>query len=104
MECARGLGKRAILEGGKTDSERIAYAFRLCTARKPSAEESKLLLALLEKHRTRFAAGEANAAEVATGEKSPKAKLPAGLEMNDWATYTLVARVLLNLDETIAKE
>ncbi len=104
VECARGLGKRAILEGGKTDSERIAYAFRLCTARKPSAEESKLLLALLEKHLTRFVAGEASAAEVATGEKSPKAKLPAGLEINDWAAYTLVARVLLNLDETIAKE
>ena len=104
VECARGLGKRAILEGGKTDAERIAYAFRLCVARKPTADESALLLALLEKHRTRFATGEANASEVATGEKTPKAKLPAGLEMADWAAYTLVARVLLNLDETIAKE
>jgi hypothetical protein len=102
VECARGLGKRAILEGGKTGRERIEYAFRLCTARKPTAEEAKLLLALLEKQRQRFASGEANAAEVATGDK--KGKPPAGIEMIDWAAYTVVARVLLNLDETIAKE
>ena len=102
VECARGLGKRAIVEGGKTDAERIAYAFRLCTARKPTAEEAEVLLALLKKQRERFASGETNAAEVATGDKSGKP--PAGVEMNDWAAFTLVARVLLNLDETIAKE
>jgi hypothetical protein len=97
VECARGLGKRALAEGGKTDAERIAYAFRLCTARKPTEQESAVLLALLEKHRKRFAAGEANAAEVATGD-------PKGTATADQAAYTLVARVLLNLDETIAKE
>ena len=104
VECARGLGKRAILEGGKTDADRVAYAFRLCVSRKPTADELAVLTALLEKHRKRFAAGEANAAEVATGEKSPKDKPPAGVELNDWAAFTLVARVLLNLDETVTKE
>ncbi|MDB5307892.1 MAG: hypothetical protein JWO38_2094 [Gemmataceae bacterium] len=104
VECARGLGKRAVLEGGKTDAERVVYAFRLCTARKPTADESALLLGLLEKHRKRFAAGEASAAEVATGAKQAKEQLPAGLTLTDWAAYTLVARVLLNLDETITKE
>ena len=104
VECARGLGKRAVLEGGTTDAARLEYAFRLCVARKPTADEAKLLLGLLQKERARFAKGEANAAEAATGEKQPKAPLPKGVTMTDWAAYTLVARVLLNLDETIAKE
>jgi hypothetical protein len=102
VECARGLGKRTLLEGGKTDGERIEYAFRLCLARKPTADEAKVLSSLLEKQRQRLSSGEANAAEIAAGDK--QAKPPAGLDMADWAAYTLLARVLLNLDETIAKE
>jgi hypothetical protein len=104
VECARALGKRAVLEGGATDAERVAFAFRLCVARKPTADELDVLVKLLEKPRARFAAGEVSAAEVATGEKQPKEKLPDGLAMDEWAAYTLVARVLLNLDETITKE
>ncbi|HJZ53905.1 MAG TPA: DUF1553 domain-containing protein, partial [Gemmataceae bacterium] len=104
VECARGLGKRAIVEGGKTDAERLTYSFRLCVSRKPTADELAVLTGLLEKHRKRFAAGEASAAEVATGERQPKDPPPPGLDLNDWAAYTLVARVLLNLDETITKE
>jgi hypothetical protein len=104
VECARALGKRAFLEGGKTDAERVAYAFRLCASRTPSADELAILTGLLEKYRQRFAGSPANAAEVATGEKAPKAKTPTGLTYPDWAAYTLVARVVLNLDETVTKE
>ncbi|MBY0512324.1 MAG: DUF1549 and DUF1553 domain-containing protein [Gemmataceae bacterium] len=103
VECARGLGLRALRHGGKTDAERLTYAFRLCVARKPAADELAVLQGLLEKHRKRFAAGEASAAEVATGEKQPKA-VPPGIDLTDWAAYTLAARVLLNLDETITRE
>jgi hypothetical protein len=102
VECARALGKRAVLEGGKTDAERLTYAFRLCVARKPTQDELAILAKLLEKNRKRFEEGEANAAEIATGSKdAPK---PDGLTFNDWGAYTLVARVLLNLDETLTKE
>ena len=104
VECARALGKRAILEGGTTDAARLTYAFRLCVSRKPTADELAVLSELLKKHRQRFVAGEANAAEVATGEKEPKAKQQDGLSYTDWAAYTLVARVVLNLDETVTKE
>lgn len=102
VECARGLAKRAILEGGKTDAERLTYAFRLCVARKPAADELEVLAQLLAKNRKRFEEGEANPSEIATGEKdSPK---PEGFTHSDWAAFTLVARVLLNLDETLTKE
>jgi hypothetical protein len=102
VECARALGKRAVLEGGKTDTERLTYAFRLCVARKPTKDELAILAALLEKNRKRFEEGETNAAEIATGSKdAPK---PNELTFADWGAYTLVARVLLNLDETLSKE
>jgi hypothetical protein len=103
VECARALGKRAVLEGGKTDAERLTHAFRLCVSRKPTPDELAILSALLEKSRKRFAEGEADAAEVATGTKD-HAKRPERLTFEDWGAYTLVARVLLNLDETLTKE
>jgi hypothetical protein len=102
VECARALGKRAVLEGGKTDAERLTYAFRLCVSRKPTADELAVLTSLLDKNRKRFEEGGANASEVATGAKD--APRPDGLTFTDWAAYTLVARVLLNLDETLSKE
>ena len=104
VECARALGKRAILEGGKTDAERLTFAFRLCVSRKPSADELAILSGLLEKYKKRFADAPATAAEVATGEKEPKGGPPAGVMYSDWAAYTLVGRVVLNLDETVTKE
>jgi hypothetical protein len=90
MECAQALGQKAIVEGGATDGERLSYAFRRCVARKPSAEESAELLTLLATEKQRFArAG---------------VKLPAGIAGADAAAWTVVARVLLNLDETVTKE
>src|SRR5262249_33485658 len=47
LECARALGLKALADGGKTDAGRLAYAFRRCVARAPSAEESEALLELL---------------------------------------------------------
>jgi hypothetical protein len=104
VECARALGKRTVLEGGKTDADRLTFAFRLCVSRKPTADELAVLTGLLEKYKKRFADAPATAAEVATGEAKPKADPPAGLTYPDWAAYTLVARVVLNLDETVTKE
>ncbi|MDY3552298.1 DUF1549 and DUF1553 domain-containing protein [Gemmata sp. JC717] len=102
VEAARALGKRAVLEGGKTDADRLTYAFRLCVARKPTADELTVLSALLDKARKRFEEGGASAAEVATGSKD--AKKVEGLAFSDWGAFAVVARVLLNLDETVTKE
>jgi hypothetical protein len=103
LECARAMALRILKDGGKTDAERLTFAFRLCVSRPPSADELAELNGLLTKQRERLAAGKLDAAEVATGKKDAKT-LPAGVKPEDAAAFTILSRVLLNLDETITKE
>ncbi|HYG78325.1 MAG TPA: PSD1 and planctomycete cytochrome C domain-containing protein [Planctomycetota bacterium] len=104
VDCARALAKTILQEGGGSDAERIAYGFKRTLSRPPTAEETKTLTALLEKQRARIAEGKINANELATGKNEPPAELPKGADAAQLAAYTVVARVMLNLDETITKE
>jgi hypothetical protein len=103
MECAQALAARALAQAG-TDTERVAFAFRRCVGRKPEAEELKELLALLEREKTHIAEGWVNPLELGTGKNEPPKNLPKGTTPTQLAAYTVVSRVLLNLDETITKE
>jgi len=106
VECSQALAKKALANGGTTDEQRIAYAFRRTLSRQPTAEELTDLLALLKKQRERIADGWINPSEVATGKPDVLKvdDLPKGTSPAQLAAYTVVSRVLLNLDETISKE
>ena len=104
VECAQALARKTLAEGGATDADRVIYAFRRTLARKPTDDERKQLLTLLERQKTRLADGWLNPNEIATGEEKPSAKLPAGTTPTQLAAFTVISRVLLNLDETITKE
>ena len=104
VDCARSLAHKTLVEGGRTDSDRIQYAFRRALSRPPTAEERKELLALLDKEKQRIAEGWVNPLELATGKNEKPAELPSGATPTQLAAYTVVSRVLLNLDETITKE
>ena len=104
MEAAQALARRALQEGGKTDAERIAYAFRRAVSRAPDAGEAKTLLDVLTTQRERLKDGKINALEIAAGKGAKAESLPKELDAKECAAYTIVARVLLNLDETITKE
>ena len=105
VEAARELGRRTLVEGGSCDAERITYAFRRCVSRNPTDAERKVLLGMLEAQRNRFHEGSADAWETATGAKAAKPEvIPEGASPDQLAAYTLMARVLLNLDETITRE
>ncbi len=105
VEAARALARLALAEGGSTDPDRVAFAFRRCVSRAPTDPERAILLRLLDDRRQRFAQGWTSPWEVVTGSRSePPADLPSGASPTDWAAYTVLARVLLNLDETITKE
>ena len=80
------------------DAARITYAFRRCVARKPTAEELAVLSSLLKRQAERFAAGEVDPRELAA-DQSGTGAAPARL-----ASWTVLARVLLNLDEVTTRE
>jgi mono/diheme cytochrome c family protein len=104
LEAARSLAWMTLREGEPTDAERLTYAFRRVLARKPTREEMNELLALKGRQRRRFAAGEMNPWNLATDNPDKPMPLPEGVTMDELAAWTVVSRVLLNLDEAITKE
>ncbi|RUL88668.1 PSD1 and planctomycete cytochrome C domain-containing protein [Tautonia sociabilis] len=99
MESARALARRVLAEAGDSDADRLRRAFRLCVSREPTGKEAEVLLGLLDRQRGRFASGELDPAGLIAEVPPPEGCSPVEL-----AGWTAVARVLLNLDETITKE
>jgi hypothetical protein len=104
LDCARALAMRTLADGGATDAERIVYAFRRCVSRPPTTEERTELLKLLSKQQERFARPDAKPWELAASDPAHPPQLPKGIMPVQAAAWTVVSRVLLNLDETITKE
>ncbi len=97
LECARALAQTAIENGGDTDSGRLTYAFRRCLSRSPTDAERKILLRLLDRETDPLPATRPQPLQARLRRAHPPPR-PAP------AAWTAVARVLLNLDETISKE
>jgi hypothetical protein len=104
LEAAQALALRTVREGGRTDEQRIRYAFRRVLSRPPTAKESLVLLDLLARQKAHVAEGWVSASELATGGRDVPSDLPSGVTPTTLAAYTAVARALLNLDEAITKE
>ncbi|MBS0208209.1 MAG: PSD1 domain-containing protein [Planctomycetes bacterium] len=103
VEAAQAMALRVLREGGKSDPERIDYAYRLCTGRPVQPAERDEVLKLLASRRRQLAEGWLSMREIATGDPAKLPKLPTGATPQDAAAWTIVARVLLNLDETLNK-
>jgi hypothetical protein len=99
FEAAQGLARRIAAHRGSV-RERVVHGFRLCLTRPPSERETERLAALFTNARRQLAETPAKAATLAT---KPLGPAPSGLDVIDLAAWTVVANVLLNLDETIAK-
>ncbi len=103
VECARALARQVLEDGGRTDAERVTYAFRRVLGRAPTDEERTVLLDLLAATVRRIAEGRVNPRELATGtDQCPD--LRSSVSPVELAAYTVLSRALLNLDETITKE
>ena len=104
LECAR----RCALDAGATAEAATPTAWTTHSGAawrgRRARPRRSTLLELLEKQMRRFEAPGADAWAVATGDSAKRPQLPAGVKPQDLAGWTVVARVLLNLDETITKE
>jgi hypothetical protein len=100
VEAAQALARRMVKEGGDSPESRIAHAFRLCLIRPPHPAEGRRLVELFQRTRSEYAKNSKDAVLMAT---DPLGPLPTGMDPIDLASYTVVANVLLNLDEVFAK-
>ncbi|MDE0840130.1 MAG: DUF1553 domain-containing protein, partial [Kiritimatiellae bacterium] len=97
VDAARALAQRMVAEGGAEIQSRIKHAFRLATARMPTANETAVLVRGFERERQRFAKDPAAAVALMSQHDATEAPL-------DLAAYMMVASTILNLDETITKQ
>ena len=101
IEASRVIAERMMKEGGATLEDRIAFAFRLATGRRPEAREAEILASSFNYSLQRFASNADNALKyLSVGEYVRDEGLPT----SELAAYTAVASLILNLDETITKE
>jgi hypothetical protein len=76
VEAARKLAERMMKEGGAAPAERVAFAFRLATARMPSESETRALVQLFEKQRAHFSISPEKAdGLLAVGESTARCKV-----------------------------
>ena len=100
FEAARTFAERAVKEGGETPQARIAYLFEAATARLPKPREEALLLETFQIHYQELEANPEAAKElIAVGESKPDEALDA-VEVAAW---TMIANLILNLDEVLNK-
>ncbi|HVQ30812.1 MAG TPA: PSD1 and planctomycete cytochrome C domain-containing protein, partial [Vicinamibacteria bacterium] len=100
VEAARVFAERILRQGGPTESARLRFAYLRALARAPSAEEERVLLALLAKERAAFKARPAEARRFTTIGQAPAAK---DLDPADLAAWTQAARAILGLPELITR-
>jgi hypothetical protein len=101
VEAARALAERMILEGGERAGDRVRHGFKLLLAYEPDMTRQQILLAGLNDYQAHFNKNaEAARALVEVGDSVADATIPPA----ELAAYTMLASVMLNLDEAITKE
>ncbi|MGE0103995.1 MAG: DUF1553 domain-containing protein [Blastocatellales bacterium] len=98
FEMARALAGRMTTEARGGIEKQIGHGFRLCTSRRPAKRELDRLADLYRQQSEWYATHPEDAGKV-IGSKSQTAGNRA-----EMAALTIVANVLLNLDETISKQ
>jgi hypothetical protein len=101
VEAGQAMALRVMKEGGGDNSSRAAYAFELCTGRKPTASETGRLLKFWQEEYDYFENRTAAAVSVAVPNLT---NMPADINLHKVAAWAMVSRAILNLDETVTKE
>ena len=99
VEAARAFAQRLLLE--RSDSEeRIDFAYQMATARPASARETAILRRVLDRQRLRFAETPDDAKQfLSIGEF----KHNESIDPTELAAWTVIAQMILNLDEALTR-
>jgi hypothetical protein len=99
VEAARHFAER-MMKYSADSEHRLEFGFRSATARFPSKNESRILKEALSKHLVKYQSDKDAAQKlIGVGEKAADKNVDA----SELAAYTMVASLLLNLDETLNK-
>lgn len=100
VEAARVFAQRIIREGGKDESLRVKFALRQALGREAQPGEAHILIGLYRRHAESYGDEAAAAKElIGIGQFKTLENVPA----SELAAWTSVARVILNLHETITR-
>lgn len=100
IEAAQALARRIAGQEANSVAERLDFAFRVCLARSPQPAEATRLAQFYEQALERYRKDQAAAEKMAT---EPLGTAPVGADVPELAAWTVVANVLLNLDEMLMK-
>ncbi|EAQ80469.1 PSD1 and planctomycete cytochrome C domain-containing protein [Blastopirellula marina] len=100
VEAARAFASRILSEAPPTDEQRITHAYQLALSRDPEQQELEIVTAVLADNREIYQDDTDAAAQLLHVGLKPTDKKADVAELAAW---TQVARVILNLDETITR-
>jgi hypothetical protein len=98
FEAARALAERTLTEAEPTTDRRIDFLYRTVLSRQPASEEIRLVADVLGQQRALYQADPAAARKVVhVGESQPR----GAASDEETAAWTMIANMMLNLDETL---
>jgi hypothetical protein len=100
VEAARAFAARILQEGGDQTATRIEWAWQQALQRGPRTDEMKTVRQLLERHLSEYQRDPESAKSLL---KVGLAPAPKDVDSAELAAWTNVARVILNLHETITR-
>jgi hypothetical protein len=98
FDAARAMAERMMRDGGNSPSDRATYGFRLAVSRFPTPEELGRLMDFYQQRLNEYRHNPAAASKTVGATTASNSDTP------EWAAWTMVANVLLNMDATITKE
>ena len=101
METSRALAARALREVGESPQERLGRIFRLAMSRHANSAEREVLTSGFGYHLDRFRSDPESADALLEGRAQT---WPATASRPELAAYTMMASLVLNLDEAITRE
>jgi hypothetical protein len=101
VEASRALAERVMKEAGPDPDARLAEAFRRVCARRPEADELRILRRSFDRALAAFRESPAAAGAYLSAGSSPR---DARLDPAEHAAYATACLAIFNLDEALTRE